>query len=146
MAKKTQPNMGISVQEMGDLRRKVLNLVNTNMAQVTDVLNGRRQWSPTQTKLFLALFDKVLPTLSASHNINENVTVTSMTREELEMIAAGATKLTEVSRETIDDIFISPPSHEPMAASLTGEQIREIEENSAKMLSILKERETNHEL
>lgn len=59
------------------------------MAQ--EVLNGVREWNPTQARVFTALLNKVIPDISMSYaqvDIRDKE-LSNMSREELEEIASG---------------------------------------------------------
>ena len=148
MTKRSGPPSGISVKEMDALRQNVLSIVNRNMPVISDVLAGHKSWTPQQAKLFLAMFDKVLPTLSSSHNITETLDMTKMSREELEKIAAGAAAAdAELPAPDISTItYIPGPSAEPVAASLTPDQQANIDQRSAAMIELLNNRPKNHNL
>lgn len=61
----------IDPEEILALQKSVFNVVKGNLPRARDVLTGKRRWDAQQTRLYLSLLDKVMPTLSQSYNISE---------------------------------------------------------------------------
>jgi hypothetical protein len=83
----------IRPDEIASLRRRMFDVVSNNLSEVEQVLEGKKTWSPTQTRLFALLTERVMPKLT-------NITVEDptskkledMTVDELEAIALGKSK------------------------------------------------------
>lgn len=83
---------GIPVEHIDLVRKDVFDVVRKNVPALQEVIEGTRAWSNQQVKLYLALLDKVMPSLSQTHNINENLnlSVEDLSTEQLQRIAASA--------------------------------------------------------
>lgn len=83
----------IRPDEIAALRRSMFDTVRRGLAEVDQVIMGRKTWSATQTRLFAILTERVMPKLS-------NITIEDaapkkledLTMEELEAIALGKKK------------------------------------------------------
>lgn len=82
----------IPPEQIEDLRRGVFNVVKQNLPRVREVLSGTRKWDPNQTRLYLALLNKVMPELSQSYT-ETNVThsMDDLTTDQLKAIIASET-------------------------------------------------------
>lgn len=90
----------IPAEDIEALRRGVFNVVRSNIPRVRQVLEGTRKWDPQQTRLYLALMNKVLPELTASYSENHHThSIEELGQQELlEIIAA------ETARAKIIDV------------------------------------------
>lgn len=82
----------VSPDEIAALRRRMFEVVAKGLGEVDQVIMGQKKWTPTQTRLFAILTERVMPKLT-------NITVEEapkraedMTVEELEAIALGKKK------------------------------------------------------
>jgi hypothetical protein len=97
--------------EIAGLRREMFSIVARRLKDVDDVLEGKKSWSPTQTRLFALLTERVMPKLT-------NITVDDptgkkmeeMTIDELEAIALGKKK-----GEAIDAVLTKADVFDQMA-------------------------------
>jgi hypothetical protein len=78
--------------EVDRVRRSVLDVVRKNIYQVREVLDGNRNWSNQQVRLFGMMLNKVMPDLHHSFNEHtiENKSENELTYDELQAIAAQA--------------------------------------------------------
>lgn len=82
----------IPPEQIEDLRRGVFNVVKQNLPRVRDVLNGTRKWDPNQTRLYLALLNKVMPELSQSYTeTHTSHSVDDLSPDQLRAIIAQET-------------------------------------------------------
>lgn len=80
----------INPEDIDALRAGVFDIVKKNIPRVREVFDGKRVWSNQQVKLYLSLMDKVMPTLTASHNIHEHVSsLDELSLEELKRLASA---------------------------------------------------------
>lgn len=81
----------LSPGQIAHIRGKVAAVINDYLPHAAEVLDGSRVWTPVQARVFVALLDKVVPNLSASHSVHEHRLqgVKEMSREQLEAIALG---------------------------------------------------------
>jgi len=95
----------LSPAQSAKLRGQIATMVKTQIDWANQVVEGSREWSPTQARVFGTLLSKVVPDLSASYHQHEinNKEIIDLSRDELERIAAGievtATEITDVSEE-----------------------------------------------
>lgn len=82
----------IDPSEIALLQKGVFNVVKQNMPRVREVLQGTRSWNPQQVKLYLALLDKVMPTLNHSVVDDRRKDVNEMTPAELRALIAEETR------------------------------------------------------
>lgn len=87
----------IRPDEIAALRRRMFDTVSRNMAVVDQVLAGQVKWSPTQTRLFALLTERVMPKLS-SITVEDPTSkkLEDLSIEELEAIALGKKKASAV--------------------------------------------------
>lgn len=82
----------IPPEQIEDLRRGVFNVVKQNIPRVREVLAGTRKWDPQQTRIYLALLNKVMPELSQSYTeTNISHSVDDLTPDQLRAIIAAET-------------------------------------------------------
>lgn len=92
------------------------------MEDVQSVLQGRKKWDAIQTKLYLAMLDKVMPNLTHTHRTTEDITkpLDQMTDDELRAFIAESKARAEKAAElppiehipTIADSFKLTPAEE----------------------------------
>ncbi len=102
----------VTVEEVDNVRRHVLDTVKNNIPNARAVLGGRLKWTNQQVKLFQILLNKVLPDLSASMNehIHRRKPLKEMTREELqEFIAESQKAEREDPSDPIDAVYSEIP-------------------------------------
>lgn len=90
---KTAAELALTDHEQLMIRRSCYNTVMSRLDTVRDVLDGAVKWSPTQTRLFTSLLNKVIPDLKYSQQTvmhNHNVRPDELTRDELERMVAEA--------------------------------------------------------
>ena len=61
---KTTPSL--TPQQVSVLRGKISEKLSKNLTMAQEVLNGTREWNPTQARVFTALLNKVVPDVSLS--------------------------------------------------------------------------------
>jgi hypothetical protein len=88
---------GLSLSQAQVIRQKLKALVVRQISQADEVLNGQREWTPQQVRLFCKLLDKVAPNISVS---DQRVTVThddvsELSKSQLIEIASFPSKETE---------------------------------------------------
>lgn len=108
----------IPPEDIENLRRGVFNVVKHNIPRVREVLAGTRKWDPQQTRIYLALLNKVMPELSQSYT-ETNVThsVDDMTPDQLRAIIAAETS--RINTVDVTPIDTTPEnSSEPLPAYL----------------------------
>lgn len=97
--KKPSPTSGgtgglpaVTPKEVDRVRRSVLDVVRKNIPNVRKVLDGKKNWSNQQVRLFGMMLNKVMPDLHHSFNQHsiETKDPNELTLEELEAIAASA--------------------------------------------------------
>lgn len=105
----------IPPEQIEDLRRGVFNVVKQNIPRVREVLAGTRKWDPQQTRIYLALLNKVMPELSQSYaETHTSHSVEDMSPQQLrEIIAAETARAINPSATIIDTTPIE--SHPPSA-------------------------------
>ncbi len=96
--------------EIDRVRRSVLDVVRKNMPNVRDVLDGKRDWSNQQVRLFSVMLNKVMPDLHHSFNQHtiETKEVHELTLSELKEIAAQADQMTKHEDEPIVGEIVEP--------------------------------------
>lgn len=102
----------VTVEEVANVRRHVLDAVKNNIPNVRAVLGGKMKWTNQQVKLFQIMLNKVLPDLSQS--MNEHITrpkaLHEMSREELEQfVAESARAEKEDPSDTIEAVYSEIP-------------------------------------
>lgn len=87
----------VTIEEVDNVRRHVLDAVKNNLPNVRAVLGGRIKWTNQQVKLFQIMLNKVLPDLSASMNehIHRPKELKEMSRSELEAFVREAARREE---------------------------------------------------
>ncbi|MGL4918403.1 MAG: hypothetical protein ACRC5D_19510 [Aeromonas allosaccharophila] len=87
---KSLTELAVSKEEQAMIRRSCYHAVMSRLDTVRDVLDGAVVWSPTQTRLFTALLNKVLPDLKVSQATIEHTHTRpdQLSREELERMVA----------------------------------------------------------
>lgn len=94
----------IPAEQIEDLRKGVFNVVKQNLPRVREVLAGTRKWDPQQTRIYLALLNKVMPELSQSYSeTNITQSVDGLTQDQLRAIIASETARAGVPGMTIID-------------------------------------------
>lgn len=58
-------------QRANELRAQIFSVARKGVAMAEEVIEGKREWSPSQARVFTALLDKVVPNLSASFSQKE---------------------------------------------------------------------------
>jgi hypothetical protein len=83
----------IRPDEIAALRRRMFETVSKGLAEVDQVISGTKTWTPTQTRLFAILTERVMPKLS-NITVEDNTSkkLEEMSIEELETIALGKKK------------------------------------------------------
>ena len=95
----------LSPAQSARLRGQIARMVRNQINWANEVVEGSREWSPTQARVFGTLLSKVVPDLSASYHQHEinNKEAVDLSRDELERIAAGievtSTEIIDVSPE-----------------------------------------------
>ncbi len=101
----------IKPTEIKALNKAVFNAVKVNMNRAREVLAGTRRWDAQQTRLYLALLDKVMPSLR--HTVEDkNIThnLDDMTVEELMQMAAAAKESVKLEEAIENDTSHIPPA------------------------------------
>lgn len=94
----------IPAEQIEDLRKGVFNVVKQNLPRVREVLAGTRKWDNQQTRIYLALLNKVMPELSQSYaETNITQSVDGLTPDQLRAIIAQETARAGVPGMTIID-------------------------------------------
>jgi|TARA_Y100000296_G_C5177440_1_gene260945 hypothetical protein len=89
--KKPSTEVVLTPQQVMRLRSSIATSLSKNIKMAQEVLNGVREWNPTQARVFTALLNKVIPDISMSYaqvDIRDKE-LSNMSREELEEIASG---------------------------------------------------------
>jgi hypothetical protein len=83
----------IRPDEIAALRRQMFTLVSSSLKDVEEVLSGKKHWTPSQTRLFALLTERVMPKL-ANIVVEDNTSkkLDEMSIDELEAIALGKKK------------------------------------------------------
>lgn len=80
---------GITDKDIGKLQEAVFDIVTKNLPRLQEIFAGTRKWDRHQVALYLALVNKVMPNLQASHNTHDHhVSVDDLTPAELRRLAA----------------------------------------------------------
>jgi len=100
-ALKAAESTRLSPAQSAKIRGQIARMVKSQINWANEVVEGSREWSPTQARVFGTLLAKVVPDLSASYHQHEvtNKELVELSRDELERIAAG---IEVTSTETID--------------------------------------------
>ena len=100
MSKKTTPSL--TPQQVSVLRGKISEKLSKNLTMAQEVLNGTREWNPTQARVYTALLNKVIPDVSLSFAQVDVQTkdMNNLSRKELEEIASG---IYEVAKDDEED-------------------------------------------
>ncbi len=83
--------------EIDRVRRSVLDVVRKNVPNIRAVLQGDKDWSNQQVRLFSVMLNKVMPDLHHSFNQHtvENKQLHELTEDELHQIVIEAERLEE---------------------------------------------------
>lgn len=83
----------IRPDEIAALRRQMFDVVKKGLVEVEQVVMGQKTWSPTQTRLFAILTERVMPKLS-NITVEDNTAkkLEDLSLDELEAIALGKKK------------------------------------------------------
>lgn len=86
------------------LQRQMFQIVRENMRRAGKVLSGHHKWGQTEVRLFLAMVDKVVPTVSESiTEISETMDIESMSTEEINALLSA-----EISRRNAPPVDVTP--------------------------------------
>jgi O-succinylbenzoate synthase len=111
----TGPLAAVTPMEVDRVRRSVLDIVRKNIPNIRLVLDGEKNWTNQQVRLFGMMLNKVMPDLHHSFNEHtiDNKEVHELTYDELQQIALQS-DLTEADfeKETIDGTYSSASSAE----------------------------------
>lgn len=101
----------IRPDEIAALRRRMFDLVGTSLGEVELVMMGKKNWSPTQARLFALLTERVMPKLS-SITVQDDTSrkLDELSIEELEIIALGKRKA-----HAVDAVVMQGQAHEEVA-------------------------------
>lgn len=114
----------VTPEQMDSLRRSVFDMVKKNTQTAREVLDGTRTWDAQQTRLFLALVNKVLPDLHFSKHEHEHREVTEMSEAELQQIASkGKVIEAEVPDSDPNGQDIRDAESDPSLIDLAEEQL-----------------------
>lgn len=91
--------------QSAQVRGQIANFVTDQINDAHQVVMGRKEWNPTQARVFGMLLNKVVPDLNASFVQHEHTTkqLTDLSREELEAIAQGISTIDVEATEVEND-------------------------------------------
>jgi|TARA_R100000234_G_scaffold109898_1_gene82020 hypothetical protein len=91
----------LTPQQVSVLRGKISQKMTKNLTMAQEVLQGKREWTPTQARVFSALLNKVIPDVSMQYAQVDVQTkeASNLTRKELEEIASGIYEVAKVEED-----------------------------------------------
>lgn len=118
MSKKNTPSL--TPQQVAVLRGKISEKLSKNLTMAQEVLNGTREWNPTQARVFTALLNKVIPDVSLSFaQVDvQSKDMNNLSRKELEEIASG---IYEVAKDEEED---KQREGSPITVDISEEEIK----------------------
>jgi hypothetical protein len=109
----TLANEALTPAVSAQIRGRIATIVARHVTTAEEVLDGKKEWGPTQARVFSTLIGKVLPDLSSSHVQHEHTLrrVNEMSMEELERLIAENSMPTQVIEgEVVHDVSQPDPS------------------------------------
>lgn len=93
--------------QVSQLRRRLYDHVDEQVEEAHGVVMGRKQWSPTQARVFSSMLNKVVPDLSANFTQHEHMISDApekLSRAQLEAIASTMDNIIDADLVTEDEV------------------------------------------
>ena len=101
-----QSGARLTPHQVANMRAGLYRKVEAQIGDAHEVVMGRKNWSPTQARVFSTMLNKVMPDLTANFVQHEHVTTddpTKLSRADLERIVAEAEGIAATPSEDDED-------------------------------------------